>query len=105
MKLQGKVTNGFGTGRIYVELYQDFFEKNIGFRCYPGTLNVEVPNQVSLPTKKMGDVDCYPILLNKVHKAVLVRPHKTSHPNTIIEIVSQEKLPYKNGDEIICELV
>ena len=118
MKIQGNVVSGLGKGRMYVRQYQDYFEKFLGFRCYPGTLNLQIDKLPSfnydkkiaiVPTKPFGIVDCYRIRINKKYEGAIIIPHKTRHGKEIIEIVApiniREQLHVNDGDELTCELV
>ena len=47
MKIDGTVTTGLGKAAYFLsqDFYVNNFKKNCGFRPYPGTLNVIVPEE------------------------------------------------------------
>ncbi|MHA2156505.1 MAG: DUF120 domain-containing protein [Candidatus Hodarchaeales archaeon] len=125
--LRGKVITGMGEGAYYMgqKAYRDQFSMILDFTPYPGTLNLQILDDVTirnferllrLPGKfisgfKDGDrvfgkVFIWPtfILVNddKI-PAAIVRPERTHHSNQI-ELISPEhikkKYGIKDGDEL-----
>jgi riboflavin kinase len=47
--LQGKVVSGRGDFGQWIERLSSLYEQKTGVRLYPGTLNVELPLEYSLP--------------------------------------------------------
>ena len=47
MKLEGEVTSGLGKGKYYMskQVYQEEFDDKLGFRPFPGTLNLKVDEE------------------------------------------------------------
>ncbi|MBU0615485.1 MAG: CTP-dependent riboflavin kinase [Nanoarchaeota archaeon] len=106
-KITGTIKKGIGEGGYYVSQYQEHFKKRLGFKAFPGTLNIEADetglmNFIStLPkitidsfkTKErtFGSLTCYPITIGK-EKAAIVVPERTRHSNTIIEIIAPVNL-------------
>ena len=39
--IKGKIQSGIGEGGYYVSKYQEQFQKQLGFKAFPGTLNVK----------------------------------------------------------------
>jgi len=112
----GIVTSGTGKGSYFIQLYSEIFEKKVGFRPFPGTLNIQIKKvpllnndkKITLQKQGYGDVDCYPVLIQKAYKGFLIRPHKTTHPENTLEIISsinlRKTLNLHDGEEIECGL-
>ncbi len=117
----GEVVSGLGEGAYYVRQYSERFEEYLGFKPYPGTLNVKVlfprtifdalcnVKPIIIPGfikdgRSFGDVRAYPILIDDVEGAV-VMPSRTVHPPGIAEVISpvciRETLKVNDGDKII----
>ncbi|MEM0263114.1 MAG: DUF120 domain-containing protein [Saccharolobus sp.] len=129
LQIKGNVVSGIGEGRIFLsmEYYRNQITKLLGFEPYPGTLNIVIYDRQSLenrllldsspsqiiPEYKQGDrvlgaVRLYPASINSLKPAALVVPLRTTHPKSVIEIISpfylREKLNLKDGDEITVEV-
>jgi riboflavin kinase len=52
-RLRGKVASGLGNFGQWIERLGDLYERKTGMRLYPGTLNVELPSEYSLPSDVM----------------------------------------------------
>lgn len=109
--LRGRVVSGFGEGAKYVELYKGRFREYLGIDPYPGTLNVELIERApQLPLNKaivippphpgFVEVYAYRALLGGL-EVYVVKPAKTRHPPSIVEVVSsyylREKLKLRDG--------
>jgi CTP-dependent riboflavin kinase len=111
MIIKGKIVSGMGKARKFIPKYNEDFQKKLGFIAYPGTINMqveEVPEllqAINIIIADGGKVDCYPIIINKIHKGAIVKPNQTEHSARIMEIIAPEKLDIGLGDEITCELV
>lgn len=120
--IQGKLISGTGKGSYFVSMYSELMEKKLGFIPFPGTLNLRMEiipqfnktKKIILKKEGFGDVDCYPVtvwnrFLRNHFKGYLLRPHKTIHPENIIEIIAlvslRQELSLTDGDEVQCELV
>jgi riboflavin kinase len=128
IKIIGKVTSGLGEGRIFLSLpyYKESFEKFLGFTPYPGTLNLVIYDRVSLENRLildterhilipefksenriLGAVKAFPASINGLRPAAIVFPLRSTHPKSIIEIISpyhlREKLNLKDGDDVEIE--
>ena len=112
----GKVVSGQGKGTFYVQRYAAEFQGVLGFFPYGGTLNIQLPEEPILPPakkqevilKNYGLVDCYPVLVQKKYKGAIVRPHQTTNPPEIVEMIApvnlRDALHLKDGDDLECEL-
>ena len=58
--LRGRVITGRGEGELYVNLYAKQFERALGFRPYPGTLDILLED----PLKRRALSSLNPILVN-----------------------------------------
>lgn len=107
----GAITSGIGEGKYYVQIkkYNEAFEKLLGEKPFPGTLNIAV-NTIdfrdflsnkelvrvegfSTGTRTFGSIDCYKINIhnkndnNKIDGAIII-PERTNHPENIVEIIA-----------------
>lgn len=107
---KGKVISGMGEGKYYTgqKGYANQFEKRLGFKAYPGTLNVEIEyierNKIRLlrsyggiqidefqaENRTFGGVICFKATING-KKGAIVLP-KRSHYATILECISPDNL-------------
>ncbi|QOR94357.1 CTP-dependent riboflavin kinase [Thermosphaera chiliense] len=112
LRIEGRVVQGLGEGGFYVEKYVEEFEKTLGFKPFPGTLNIEVLNgdpalhecrgvEVKPPSPGYGPVIAYPACLNS-EKVFVIKPLMTKHSSRVIEAISpfnlRKVLGLKNGD-------
>jgi len=113
-ELNGSVTTGVGEGRYYVGLngYQKQFQRKLGFRAYPGTLNLIVAQKDALSflsslkiievsdfkTKKRtyGSLKCYKVKINDINGAVVV-PERARHGKEVMELIAPVYLRCKLG--------
>lgn len=124
IQLRGTVTTGLGRGAKYIgmEEYQDRFEDLLGWRPYPGTLNLKVVPEhreqlqnsieplkvrdVTYDGEHVSDVDVYPVNIAGV-EAALLDLEITDHPDSIAEIIAPKnlraELDLTDGDEVICK--
>lgn len=49
LRLRGQVRSGVGNFGYWIDLLADLYEQKTGMRFYPGTLNLELPEEYSLP--------------------------------------------------------
>jgi riboflavin kinase len=121
MELEGEVTTGLGKGKIYMskEVYQEIFDEKLGFRPFPGTLNLEVDEKerrdfehfsewrrarkIYENGNRLSDVDITPCKIGDVECALL-RLEKTDHPMEIAEVIApvelREKFNLEDGDKV-----
>ena len=126
MEITGKVYSGLGEGAFFTSLdwVQQQSEKMLGFRPYPGTLNVQIQEQqvasmqnylkgiegklFQAPSENFCNAVCYPVFLQSKFMGALILPEKTVHPPHYLEIISpvmlKKELALKDGDEIIIKL-
>lgn len=128
IKIRGKVTSGLGEGRIFLSMpyYVESFKKFLGFTPYPGTLNVVIYDKFSFENRLLldsarcimipehreenrilGAVKVFPVNINNLQPAAIVIPLRTTHPKSVVEVISpyqlREKLNLKDGDEVVIE--
>lgn len=125
--VRGEVVEGLGEGRYYMSLegYQAQFEEELGYRAYPGTLNLRLLDGQTHPSalvpgesvkrvegfeeesRTFGSVVCYEAEVEGVKSAV-VTPERSHHDSSIIEVISglklREKLDLDTGDVVEVEL-
>ncbi|MFP3259474.1 MAG: DUF120 domain-containing protein [Sulfolobus sp.] len=129
LKIKGKVTSGLGEGRIFLSLpyYMNSLKKFLGFGPYPGTLNVVIYDRLSMENRLildanrgivipeykesnrvLGSVKAFPATVNSLSPAAVVIPARTTHPKSVVEIISpyylRERLNLKDGDEVQIEV-
>lgn len=128
IELSGKVSSGLGEGQYYLGQaeYIDQIEQMLGFKPFPGTLNITVtPEEYSkldlLPDsaiiqiggfeadgRTFGKADCIPASIDKIECAIIIP--KRSHHTDVLEIISasqlRSKLKLEDGDGVIvnCKL-
>ncbi len=112
--LKGHVIDGIGEGKYYISQdgYQTQFEEKLGFRAYPGTLNVKLNPESQRKIKKIkqrkgieitgfkkgertfGKATCYKASLNSYNCALII-PKRSHYSNEVIEIIAPERLRNK----------
>ncbi|WP_296794181.1 DUF120 domain-containing protein [uncultured Methanobrevibacter sp.] len=123
MKLYGEVTTGLGKAAYFLsqDFYVDNFIKNCGFKPYPGTLNVIVPDKhldqinevknscenIIKPEEGFGAVKYIKATLNNEVNGAIVFPAKTEHTENYLEFIAEKKLRdelnLKDGDIVSLE--
>ncbi|RLG72847.1 MAG: riboflavin kinase [Thermoprotei archaeon] len=124
--IRGIVTTGLGEGRYYLMLngYIKQFREKLGFKPYPGTLNLKLKNLEDVVKKARllktpgiviegfsngirtyGRVKAFKARINDLTDDVaVVLPERTSHGFDILEIIApfniRERLGLKDGDEV-----
>ena len=127
LRFSGIVTSGFGDGVHYVQVYMERFEEKLGFRPYPGTLNLRIVDREDLKTvftirglpalridafkrggRIYGAVSCYRALIGDVIEGAIVVPERTHYGPDIVELIApesiREKLSLKDGDKVSVEV-
>lgn len=119
--ITGKVTSGLKEGRFYISQprYQEQFMKKLGFRAFPGTLNLVIdPIKVKLflsrresirikgfrdKDRSYSDSISCKVVIEGIEAAIII-PERTHHPEQIIEIISpynlRKKLKLKDGQKV-----
>ncbi len=122
MLLKGKVRSGIGDYYIWMEKLQNYYFQKTNIMFFPGTLNIELPGEFSVPTDSVmldkseygGDVSVYIIpcrIMNREVYILRTEPNEQGtghHPKNIIEIASNIKLRTEldlvDGDEVEIEI-
>ena len=108
MKIDGTVTTGLGKAAYFLsqDFYVNNFKKNCGFRPYPGTLNVIVPEEY-LPQINKVKNECKNIIKPDEVTGAIVFPAKTTHEENYLEFIAKDKLRDKlnleDGDTVSVE--
>lgn len=122
MVLTGKVVSGLGNFSYWIEKLKDHYRRKTGLDLFPGTLNVKLSEEYSVPADAMrlegeeygGDV-CVNIVPCRVfgEEAVILRTDSNergegAHPKTIVEVACEVKLRDKynlrDGDIVRIEV-
>lgn len=127
LKLKGKVVSGLGEGSYYINQsgYQKQFKQKLGFKAYPGTLDLKLkPSHLKMKKwledekgidikgfeteeRSFGPVKCFEASV-KEKKAAIVLPKRTHHEEDILEIISPTELRkehnLEDGDELEIEV-
>lgn len=123
--VRGIVFSGLGEGAYYVSLkgYRKQFESKLGFDPYPGTLNLKLESAVDrkirgdLSTRggikiegfsdgkrTYGGAKCLRADINREEKGAVLIIERTSHDDSVIEIISptnlRRKLNLKDGSSV-----
>lgn len=122
--LTGKIISGAGEGAYFTQIdwVQQQCEAKLGFKPYPGTLNLEISEEYlsivkSLDQKKTGielispdpnfcNARIFPVSLGDISGAIILPEEKVRvHPKNIIEIIAplsiKAYLNVKDGDFIL----
>jgi len=119
----GRVFTGLGEGAYYVDQsdYRRHFQRLLGFRPYPGTLNLRLPHSQITKKKELeaysgiviggfevsgrsfGGVRCYRATINGVEGAVILIG-RTHYDDSVIELIApfhlRSRLDLKDGDKV-----
>ncbi|WEU40769.1 MAG: CTP-dependent riboflavin kinase [Candidatus Odinarchaeum yellowstonii] len=121
--IKGVVFTGFGEGSYYMSKkgYLEQFEKQLGFKPFPGTLNIKLIDENDIKAKRelqgmpgkliksfkeddriFGDVKCFPALINGKVEGAVILIKRTHYGDDVLEVISKfnlrEKLSLKDGD-------
>lgn len=127
VKLSGRVVSGMKDGEYYLSLprYTKQFKKKLGFKPYPGTLNVVMEDRdkkpmlermggimvdgFSIGNRVLGTVKCFPVRINNKVKGAVVLPERSHYNSDTIEVVSpynlRKKLKLRDGSRVNIELL
>lgn len=123
MEIYGEVTTGLGKAAFFLsqDFYVNNFIKHCGFKPYPGTLNVIVPEEylsqindvknncenIIKPEEGFGAVKYIEATLNDKVNGAIVFPAKTEHTENYLEFIAEKKLReelnLKDGDIVSLE--
>ncbi len=122
-EIVGEVITGLGEGQYYIALdgYMEQFKQKLGFKPFPGTLNLKLKgNNIVLRAKMLenkgikisgfagenrtfGGGTCFKVMINGIAGAIIV-PDRTHYPEDIIEIIApvnlRENLGVSDGSVI-----
>jgi riboflavin kinase len=120
--VRGKVFSGRGDFGQWIDRLRSFYEQKTGMRLYPGTLNVELPSEYSLPADVIRleaheyggrvSVNIVPCRIFD-RQAFLLRTDQNEngtghHPRNVIEIATDVRLrdhyQLQDGDWVEIEL-
>ena len=115
--MRAVVRSGLGKGKYFLslEVYRGIFKGVLGEEPYPGTLNLEFEQKLELRNSFYpaghGGFDFEYCKLRKDGKevrAVIIRPHMSSHSRNVLEVVSEkylrDYLGLKDGDYVKVEV-
>ena len=126
--VQGMVTSGLGEGAYYIGLepYCVQFKKILGFRPYPGTLNLQLtPSETKIRQnlhrshmatvsgfesngRTFGEVFCHSCTINDIQCGIVI-PGRTHYPDSLIEVIAPLNLrsafSLKDGDDVAVHFV
>ena len=125
LTIEGIVFSGLGEGRYYMSLegYVKQIEEKLGFKPYPGTLNIrlveksEILKRLKLEEyppiliagfsngkRTYGSVKAYKASINGFKPAAVVIPSRTSYGIDVLEVIApvmlREKLNLRDGDVV-----
>jgi riboflavin kinase len=119
----GRVFTGLGEGAYYVDQpgYRRHFQRSLGFRPYPGTLNLRLPpSQIGMKKeleaysgigikgfevggRSFGGVRCYRATINGVEGAVILIG-RTHYDDSVLELIApvhlRSRLNLKDGSKV-----
>lgn len=122
-KFRGAAIDGFGTGALFLKLpgYRDGITKKLGFKPFPGTLNIKIPadmidDRLSLRSARpititgfssgnrhYGTLSAYKAKIFG-EPAAVVFPEMSHHGLDVLEIISpdnlRERYRLKTGQEV-----
>ena len=124
----GKVVSGMLDGKYYLGLheYADSIESQLGYRPFPGTLNIRLSSMEDTQCKEklnemtglpiqgfkkggrvFGPLKCFPCRIDRVRCAALI-PERSHYGFDIVEVISRhylrKKLNLSDGDDVKVEL-
>ena len=125
LTVKGKVFSGLGEGAYYVtrEGYMVQFIRKLGFKPYPGTLNLKLLSQQDILARKeleklegitidgfsdgqrtYGMLKCYPSIVDDKVKGAALLIQRTHYNSSVLEVIApaclREKLNLKDGDVV-----
>lgn len=126
--IQGQVVDGLGEGAYYVDVYSSRFNEALGFKPFPGTLNVRITDEESrkaagrmkdspplvvrgfnLEGRTFGDVICYRVKINDKTEGAVVVAQRTHHSQDTLEVIApvnlRKKLNLNSNDAITLRFV
>lgn len=127
LEISGKIVSGAGEGAYFTQIdwVQQQCDKKLGFKPYPGTLNLEIPEEfmpaierldqqkgVELisPDPKFCNAMAFQASLGEIIGAIILPEEKVRvHPKNIIEIIAplniKASLKVKDGDSLKIDII
>jgi len=127
--LEGTVFTGLGEGAYYVtkEHYRQEIVEKLGFKPYPGTLNVKLSSDYDIKTRMeldaypaievrgfknedrtFGLVKCYPAIIGGIVKGALITALRSHYDASVLEIIApvclRKQLGLKDGNKLKVEV-
>jgi riboflavin kinase len=124
----GTITTGMGEGEYYMRMeeYTKQFEENLGFKPFPGTLNLKLRGEEDIRTRQkltelpgitvngfkkegrtFGSVKCFKAKIEEIEGAVII-PSRTHHSADTIEVISnvmiKKELRVKEGNRLCVQV-
>ena len=121
ISITGTIVKGSGEGGYYTSLrqYKEKIRQKLGFKVYPGTLNVKAKKQEISPflnsltsikingfktrERTFGEITCYKVKFKNINATIVV-PERTRYED-ILEIIApfnlRNKFNLKTGNKII----
>jgi riboflavin kinase len=108
--ITGTVFTGLGEGAYYISRsrYAKQVESKLGFKPYPGTLNIKLispPSRAFLNNyehifirgfksreRTFGPAKCYPVSINDSVEGAIIIPIRTHYDYTVVEVISPVNL-------------
>ncbi len=113
VEIEGTVFDGLGEAAYYVsqEGYKKQFISKLGFEPFPGTLNIRLNSPLDRSVRRdlstergihidgfkdgkrtFGGAECFRALLNGKIQCAILLIERTSHDDSVLEIIAQQKL-------------
>ncbi len=127
--IEGRVFSGVGEGKYYLSKdgYQRQFASLLGFKPYPGTLNLRVSAPRSLDANRQlrqrsgrrldgfkekdrtfGGARCYPCQIDGKNAGAIIVPERTHYPEDVVELLApvflRKVLHVRDGDVVRLDL-
>lgn len=127
--IKGRIVDGLKDGRYYLSLnqYVKNIEKKLGFKPYPGTLNIRLTDTEDIEIKErlqrmnginvegfkqgnrvFGSIKCFRCRVNGIQASIII-PERSHYGSEILELISpvglKRKMRLKSGDEIVVRLI
>lgn len=124
MRVYGVVISGMNDGKYYIGLkeYEKKLETTLGFKPFPGTLNIKLNGIESVQSKEnlsskdsmeipgftigertFGAIKCFPCSISGINGAIII-PERSHYGYDVLELVSshnlREKLDISDGDKV-----
>jgi riboflavin kinase len=124
INIVGKLFSGFGEGAYYISHkgYEKQFIEKLGFKPYPGTLNLKIQEKdvgkkkiveecsdllidgFSNDSRNFGSVKCCKTIVNDKIEGAIIFALRTHYGDDVIELISpynlRHKLKLEDGDEV-----